>query len=78
MTTSPTATDVGPDRHHLTADQSEHIAGLAAPGRGQRFPLGYRDLGPPRAGRGFGHVDDVVLEAAVRIVNGHRGQALDR
>ncbi|GAA3217452.1 hypothetical protein GCM10020256_20540 [Streptomyces thermocoprophilus] len=66
------------DDGHVPVDEAQHVALLADARRGPGLAFGDRDLGVAGGARGRGHRDDVLVEAAVRLVHGERGDALHR
>ncbi len=69
---------VRPDHRHVAVDQAEDVPGLADAGRRPELVLGHEDLGVAGGARRRGHLDDVLVEAALRLVHGERGDALHR
>jgi hypothetical protein len=70
--------DIGADHGHVAVDEAQDVPGLADAGHGPGLAFGDGDLGVAGRARRRGHRDDVLVEAALRLVHGERGDPLDR
>ena len=71
-----TVEQVVADHDEVALDHAEHVARLARPGGGHRLPGRDRHRAGAGVPGGRGHLHDVLLEGAARLVHGEGGEAL--